>query len=283
MSLVLIENRLCPIVSEEVKSKFPQPSIRVVSRDTTKSELDKLKRHPLLTKKWLVLVEEKVSSVVIEDLLQSETCYVVIFANQTNYLFYIDLCKRYGDYKFIDASKLDEKANRDYVKKRLGVGKECSDIICTYCNEYLPYIEEAIITLESLNREIKTSDVTKYLSKRTNITVYSLFYHLVEIRQLNQKSLTLFLYQFRFALPYLKKSLMNIIDTVLKIYVSIDNGELGNDNVVEYLTKTRLKVSKYFVTTTVSSIYPSVDYDSLLLLRIRIEKTESIIQLLSYL
>ena len=284
MNIILIEDPSVPIVSSEIKEKFPQPSIRYVNKKTDSADLVCLKNHPLLTIKWLVIIEHGSPIDMIEGLVKLETCVCVVMSSKSNYLSYISLCKKFGECRFIDASKLDKASNRKYVIKRIGVGEKCADKLCVYCNEYLPYIEEAIITLQSLDKDIVEADISKYISKRTGITVHSLFYHLIGYKTCNDKLMTLFLYRFRYALPYLKKKLVSLLDTTMKLYSSMQCGELGPDDIDSYMASNeKLGVSKYFVSNAVTNLYSSIDYDVLVLTKIKIEKTENIIQLLSYL
>ena len=136
--------------------------------------------------------------------------------------------------------------------------------------------------LKSLSKEIKKSDITKYVTPTPLVNVKSLILHIMCVRRIKQKSLVLFLYNFRNAIKYLKTELLNLFDVVIKLYNDLLEGKLDLSDIKGYVSENKLKVSDLFVIELIDNVVRNTPLENIYLLRYKILQLENTVELLNF-
>lgn len=281
MILVLIEDPLIPIVSNEIKEKFPSNCRMSINQSTKYKELEKLKDSPLLTKKWYVDISKNVNKILLSKVLIHDNINIVR-TSASDYKETLAFCSKYGECKFINALRLDRDSIRTFICSELNVDSELGDFLYERCNGYTPSILESVTLLKSLSKEIKKSDITKYVKPTPLVNVKSLFLHIMGVRRIKQKSLVLFLYNFRYAIKYLKTELLNLFNVVIKLYNDLLEGKLDLSDIKGYVSENKLKVSDLFVIELIDNVVRNTPLENIYLLRYKILQLENTVELLNF-
>lgn len=284
MTIVLLEDERAPIFSAPLRKRFPSSSIVYITSRNLKDYIKTLKSKPILSNKWLVFVDKRVGTNATEELASLENCITVFYVTNKTAKQILSLVKGVKeDVRFLDVLNMDKDECAKYITTRLPISIQNATILANRCNYYLPYIEESILTLNSLEPPIRKSDIEKYIAKHNSMNPTFLFYHIVGLRKANDREIADYLYAFRYAHSYIKKSLLDIFSDVEIIYGDMYKGELGADNISSYYTSKRLKVSEHLVKNVVLNIHKNVSVDALVLYKYTVQKTETILDLLSIL
>lgn len=283
MNFVVLEDPRAPLFTQELVEQFPKSSTVGINPRNTKGLIPTLNGSPTLTDNWLVLVDKRVGDTVIAELAGMKTCINVFYAKANNVNYIAALCREHGDCQIVDMLNMDEPSTINYVKTKLNVNESVARELVKRCKCYLPYIEESMLTLKSLQEPITINHVKEYIQKRSETTVFTVFYHLVGLKRKRLSELGLFLYQYRYAYPYIKKRLQKIFTETIKLYKDIELGKLGGDNIKDYLSENKMEVSEYFVRRIVLELHETMTVDELYLHKIIIDKTDNMPTLLSVL
>lgn len=281
MNIILLEDPRAPIFSEDIRSKIPRSSFIRMEPKNTRTCISLMKGKPTLTSTWLVFVDKKVSDIVLESISGLPNCVNIIFTKSVDAERKLSICKKGGDSKILDMINVDKESCVSYINSRIGTTEKLSKLIAGKCNYFLPYIEEALLVLEMLDTDVTKSDIDLYIQKRSNLTVNSLFYHLVGFKVLSSEMVSDFLYQYKFAFPYIKKKLLLLFSESEKIYKCIEDGSLGLDNIKGYLKNNKVKISEYMISVLISKIHPIIGLGELVLIKISIDKIDDMTNLLS--
>lgn len=276
-----MEDSRAPLFSRDFLRDIPSDSIFKVTRNTLIKDLEVLKRNPLFTNKWFVLFDSKVDTSMIDRMISYPNADVIVMADRVNYQKKKSSLMKLGEYKVIDLVNPSKEFCKNYVIKELGVGDDVAKALLSRSNYFLPTIAENVNTLRSLGRTPTISDVNLYVSKRTSVTVYTLFYYLFNISNVPSKSILMFLYEFRFAFVYLKTRLLELFDVSLTVYSDVESGVVSGVNCREYLSDKQFNVTEYFLKTVINELHPLVTYEKLYLERLRFSRCENIVELLN--
>ena len=282
INIVLMEDKRAPYFSSELREKFPKSCTIRLTFKSDKSVLKLLEHPPTLRSQWLVIVERGCPDNLISLVAKCKNSINLVMSDQLSSKRHFSLLRGLGETRLVDMITADEQTCVDMVKKRLDISDNVAKELVKLCSCYLPHLEENIVTLECLGGPITKTDLTNYIQRKNNLTVYSLFYHLVGVKAAPEKQLVNYLHDYRHAVSYIRKKLLGLFDIAVLAYSFIESGELGVDNVDEFIKNNKLKVSAYFVKKIVDELHKCVDYSSLLLLRYKVDKTNNMVTLLSF-
>lgn len=283
MIYLVIEDKRATIFSTPVIEKFPKSSIVKVNKYNAHKEMSLIKMRPTLTNTWLVLVDNNVPEPIVEQLLEYESnCIILLYCDENNIYFRYNIlnskCKTYR----VNVKTMNKEDCEKYIKDRINISVDALHSMTTE-NNFMPYIEECLIVLESLDKQISKEDVINYIPKRMNVTVYDVFYNLINYKIGNTKSIVSFLYQFKYAWDYIQTKIVMLCNITLKLYNDIEDGILGADNVDEYYNNNgKLGVSIYFVKLVILKLFPKISYLEIISNRLLVERLEDIPSLLQY-
>lgn len=288
MVIVLIENDLYSLGdSSFVKSmqeKFPRTSTLFLNPRSMGDVINSLETsRPLLTSKWLVLGNNLKENSVL-SVLKHLGDNVLVLKYQTRTSAVDDLMKLMKsmsvEFKFVDNFNISKDRIVGYVSEDLGITEADAKTLVKRCNYYLPYVNESIFTLKSLNRPIERKDILNFVLSRSNFNTLSLFNHVVGYKRVNNEVVARFLYDFRYAIKYLKKDLLEKLEDSLLIYSLMSEGLLTPENFRDFEFPRKLKISDYLVKTIILEIYKEVSYETLLYNKLVISKISNTYQLL---
>lgn len=283
MNIILNEDLRVPIFTNKIVKKFSNSSIVKVNKRTRFDDLKRtLSYRPLFNKSYLILVSKNTEPTVLEYCLTLKDEVVVVYCDSNSKNIYYNKAKKFSTTKIVDVTRMDESGTIDYIKSRLTISDDNAKKLMNKCNKFMPFIEENVISLEVLGCTITSKEIDKYVSKYSNITVYSLFYSILGIKSINSKDLVYFLYSFRRAFDYLHKTLLTLFKITIRIYSDIESGDLGCDNIKQYHTEKELKdVSVYFVKQIVEESHKSLNLRDILVLEYAVKESKNILELLN--
>lgn len=283
MNIVLMEDSRAPIFSSELREKYPRSCTLTVNNRTSYDVLKLLANPPTLKDNWLVIVERGSADILIETVAKTTFAVVLIMSDNINSARHNSIASKVGDTSILNMINIEESTGIEYIKKRINVSDDNAKKLLKLCNGYMPHLEESIVVLECVGGEITQSVMSRYIQRRSSITVHKLFFHLVKVKRVPEKDLVTYLCKYMYAIKYIRKRLLELFNISIDLYEQIESGVLGSDNVEDYCkSKSNLKVSKYFVRRVVDELHPSLDLSSLLLFRYKVDKLDNMITLLSY-
>lgn len=288
MIIFLIENDLYSLGNKsfikELQSKFPRTSILEVHNRNVASTVETIQSsRPLLTSKWLLIaknLKEDAVKVLAKNL--SDNVLVLKYQERTNSVN--DLMKLLKstnvEFKLVDNFNISDDKLISYVSSELSISEHDAKTLVKRCNNYLPYINESIFALKALGRPIERRDILNFVLKRSSFNTLSLFNHLIGYKRVSNEVVGRFIYDFRFALKYLKNDLIDKLDDAILVYSLMSEGLLSARNFKEFEFPRKLKISDYLLRSLVLDVYKEVSADTLIYLKLTISKINNTYQLL---
>lgn len=283
MNFLVLEDDRAPVFTLELLSKHPSLSVVTVDKNSNSSLLDSLKSKPLLSKKWIVLVKSSVSESHKRAIASSTLCIGIFYSTKTALPKDKALISEFGEYKLINMLNPSKKWIIEYVMNSLGVDYTLAESICNKGNKFFPYIHESVLMLQPFKGEITSYHINTFLQEHLSCNPTYLFESLLNVNKCNTTTIVKYFYQFRYAFSYLKTELLNLCRSVIMLYSNIQQGNLGNDNIEEYVRSLPrdTKISIYLIRQTVSVYYPRLTLESILVIYKKINMTSNILQLMS--
>lgn len=277
MIYLVQEDARCPIFTRELVGKtFPYSSvIRVDKRMDVK-----ISGKPSLTKTWLLLLNNNLNAEQLEKYLATPNCSFVVYVDDKNLNYKASICKKFDTIKILNVTNFCKEDCIDYIMKRLSISETLAKEVFVKTGSFLPRIEEAIVTLSCLNN-VGSKEIDSYLPRSSSVSVNTVFYYIIGLRKTSESKIVDFLWQFRYSFSYLKKNLIRLCNACIRIYGSLEEGELGLDNVDEYLKKSKLDVSPYFIRLIISEVYRTLTFSEIYVLRLKLNKSKTMLDLLN--
>lgn len=285
MIIVLLENKVYAIESliGKIKSEFPKSSILEVNKSNRFEMLKLADTTPLLTEGWIVICHERLNIVQILPFCKNTKNLIIINVNQSTKTDVINcLLENKLEYSLVDNVNVSKETLIKYVSETLSLSDKDSKTLCNKCNNYLPYVLEAVTLLQTLGRQITRNDILKFIDKRTTLNVHSLFLHVIGYKVLDESLVSTYLYDFKYAFSYIKGKLMSYIDDSIYVYSLIESGLLGADNYIGYQFDKKLTISEYVLKNLVLYVHKEISFEVLLLTKIKVSKCTSMYMLLEF-
>lgn len=284
MNIVLIEDPVFSIDSlkDSIKSKCPVSSQIHVNRNNFRDMLRLKDTTPLLTEGWTIMLSSTLSPKQSALFCTNPKDIVIIETRSRNKNEAIVTLSDLGiEFNVVDNVNVSRDRLVSYCMDKLGINKKDATTLCTRCNDYLPYVSESVSLLESLGRKINRADILRFINKRSSFNVNTLFYHLIGYNRKSREDVACFIYDFRYALPYIKKSLLKILEDCISIYLLMESGFLGADNFKEFNFPKKLNISEYMLKKIIIDVHPVVPLEVLVLVKVSIQKMNKTYQLLN--
>lgn len=284
MNIVLIEDPIYSIDSlkESVKKSFPISSQITINRKNYYESLKLVKTSPLLTEGWAIILSSSLSIKQCSLFCTDDKNVVLIEVRPRNKEEYLSSLNDIGvEFSVVDNVHVGKDRLVKYCIDELYLSKKDSITLCNRCNNYLPYVTESVTLLKSLGKGVSRSDILKYVNKRSSFNIQSLFLHLIGFNRKESDTVACFVYDFRYAMGYIKKSLLAYLEDCINIYIYMENGLLGADNYKDFGYPNKLTVSEYLVKKIIMDIHPVVPLDVIINVKISIEKMNKVYELLN--
>lgn len=288
MIIVLIENDLYSFGNKsfmkELSIKFPRTSTLKLNNRNVTDVVETLKSSkPLLTEGWLILANNlKESPALMVSKMVGNN--ILVLKYQTKNSSVDDIMKMLKSnniaFKLLDNFNIKEDKLISYVSEELLISETDAKTLVKRCNNYLPYINESLFALKALDRKITRKDILNFVLKRSSFNTLSLFNHVIGYKRVSNDVVSRFLYDFKYALKYLKTDLVDKLEDAILIYSLMNEGLLNARNFKDYEYPRKLKISEYLLRSLVLDIYSEVSFETLLYTRLTILKIESTFQLL---
>lgn len=288
MIIFLIENDLFSLggksLTKELESKFPRTSTLFLNNRNLLdvSELISSSK-PLLTSKWLIK-SNNLKQTTLMNFVDKLGDNILILKYQKRSSEVDDSMKllKSKNIKFslIDSFNLSDEKLISYVSEELSISEHDAKTLVTRCNSYLPYINESVFALKSLNRPIVRKDILNFVVKRSSFNTLSLFNHLIGFKPSSQEVVSRFIYDFRYAFKWLKGDLLEKIEDAILIYNLMSEGILSPKNYKEFDYPRKLKISEYLLKSLIIDIYKSVSIETLVFTKLSLEKINHTYELL---
>ena len=286
MIIFLIENDLYSIASnnlmKELETKFPRTStLSLTNRNLEWVKNTVTNSKPLLTGKWLIVGNQlKENSVLTMVKNLYDNVLVLRYNNKSKDVE--DLMKILKsmsiNFSIVDNVNLSESRLVSYVSSELDLTEADSKTLVKRCNYYVPYINESVFDLKSLGRPIERKDILNFVVKRSSFNTLSLFNHIIGFKRVSNEVVSRFLYDFRFALKFLKTDLLEKLDDAILVYSLMNEGLLSPSNFKEFTFPRKLKISDYLLKSLILDINKSVSYETLVYNKLIISKIDHFYQ-----
>ena len=284
MNIVLIEDPIYSVDSlkKSVKSKFPVTSQISVTKGNFYEKLKLSKTTPLLTEGWAIITSSSLDIKQCALLCSDSRNLIIMDVKPRNKHEAIVVLSGMGiEFSVVDNVHVSKPRLISYTRDKLNISEKDAITLCNRCNNYLPYVNESVSLLESLGKEITRSDILKYSNKRTSFNIQSLLLHLIGYKRANTDEVACFIYDFRYALTYIKRSLLKYLEDSIEIYILMENGLLGADNYKDFKFPRKLEMSEYLLKRLIIDIHPVVPLEMLILVKVSIQKINKTYELLN--
>ena len=288
MIIFLIENDLFTLggksLTKELQSKFPRTSTINLNNRNVLEVLDVINNSkPLLTSQWLINSNNLKSDSLLKFIEKmGDNVLVVRYQKRTHDVDDSMKILKSKNIKFslIDSFNLSEEKLISYVSEELSITEYDAKTLVSRCNGYLPYINESVFALKSLNRSVTRKDILNFVVKRSSFNSLSLFNHIIGYKRTNLEVVSRFIYDFRYAFKWMKSDLLTKLDDAILIYSLMNDGVLSPRNYKEFNYPRKLKISDYLLKSIVIDIYKSVSIETLVFTKLSIEKMRHTYELL---
>lgn len=285
MIVVLLENSIYSIDSlvGKIKSKFPKTSILEVNRSNRYDFLKLSHTVPLLTDGWVIIGNQSMSVEQMLPFCKDTNNLVILHTKPSKKNEVIESLDEHGiKYNLVDNINVSKESLIAYTSTTLSLLEKDAKALCNRCNNYMPYVIEAVTLLQTLGRQVTRNDINTFIQKRTNITINSLFMHMIGYKVLDVSLLATYLYDFKYAFKYVKTKLLEYVEDSIYVYSLIESGVLGSDNYSTFSFDRTLNISEYVLKNLVLHVHSEVSLEMLLLTKIKIQKCTSMFMLLEY-
>lgn len=263
MNILLIEDKVYNTGSivEKMMNGYPTTSTIIVNKGSRKIQesLYKLKTPPIFTDNYLVIIQPGVKLEDVEKFMSEKNLVIVYTPNSKKNEYLVEL-KQYGA-KVLDNFNLSKSKLIDYVKDNLVINESNANKVCKKCGYYLPYVWEAVSVLKNLEGEVVEEHIKLYVDNKHNIMPRDIYNYIIGYRNLNRTAIIKYLYDFRYAFKYLKKSTIGYGDAVLEIYNLMITGELTGENYLEYSFPKKIDLTDYQKKIIILEIFPTISID----------------------
>lgn len=268
MNYVVLEDERAPLFTNDIIKNVPNSSIVRITNKTLNTHLKVLDSKPLLSKQWLVFVEQNVSQNLIKNVLNKSACINIFYSTTDKYRLLQDYILTSG-YKCSVVNMLnpsDEWVVR-YICRTLHVEEDIALKIYKKSNKYLPYVEEGITILSLTGKKINDTVIQKYLPVRYSCNPSRLFLHYIGVKVSKLSDIVDYLYAFKFGYKSIKDKMIKMFEETITVYKLIAGNQLSIDNCEDFAKNHKeYKMSSYQLRRVVTQIYPSVSYEYLILL-----------------
>lgn len=285
MIVVLLENSIYTIDSliGKIKSKFPKTSILEVNKGNRYDLLKLSHTVPLLTDGWVIIGNQSMSVEQMLPFCKDTNNLVILHTKPVNKTTVMESLDENGiKYKLVDNVNVPKETLINYVCSTLKLQQKDAKALCNRCNNYMPYVLESVTLLQTLGRQVTRSDINMFIPQRTNITVNSLFLHMIGYKVLDISLVANYLYDFRYAFKYVKTKLLEYLEDAIYVYSLIESGVLGSDNYSTFTFDRTLVISEYVLKNLVLHVHSEVSLEMLLLTKIKVQKCTAMFMLLEY-
>lgn len=275
MVIVLMQDKVYAIddFPAKVREKFPNTSILEVNKSCVRERLEQSKLTPLLTDGWAVIIQNNVSIEQAIPFCRDERNVVIVWIKPKDKKEVMTALKTEKiKFSLLDNINVSKEELCSYVSQELKVNKKDAITLCNRNNYYLPYVLESVTLLKSLGKDIKRTDILKFVDKRTSMTINKLFYHLIGYKMMETSLVAGYLYDFRYAFRYIKESLLKCLNDCIKIYYLIEEGRLGADNFKTFVFDEKICFSDYALEQIILKVHVSVPLEKLILVKIKVQK-----------
>lgn len=287
MIIFLIENDLYSIDSnnlvKQLETKFPRTStLSLTNRNLEYVKNTVSNSKPLLTSKWLI-IGNQLKEISVLTMVKNLYDNVLVLRYNNKSKEVEDLMKILKsmsiNFNLVDNVNLSEARLVSYVSSELDLSEADARTLVKRCNHYIPYINESVFALKSLGRQIERKDILNFVVKRSSFNTLSLFNHVIGFKRVSNEVVSRFLYDFRYALKFLKTDLLEKLDDALLVYSLMNEGLLSPSNFKEFTFPRKLKISDYLLKSLILDINKSVSYETLIYTKLAISKVDQFYQL----
>lgn len=287
MIIFLIENDLYSIDSnnlvKQLETKFPRTStLSLTNRNLEYVKNTVSNSKPLLTSKWLI-IGNQLKEISVLTMVKNLYDNVLVLRYNNKSKEVEDLMKILKsmsiNFNLVDNVNLSEARLVSYVSSELDLSEADARTLVKRCNHYIPYINESVFALKSLGRQIERKDILNFVVKRSSFNTLSLFNHVIGFKRVSNEVVSRFLYDFRYALKFLKTDLLEKLDDALLVYSLMNEGLLSPSNFKEFTFPRKLKISDYLLKSLILDINKSVSYETLIYTKLAISKIDYFYQL----
>lgn len=239
MIIVLYENVANIILPfmDSISEKYPKSSRGILNRrDKVGDVAAKFSKPPLFNSGWLIECDSGAAVSAIEKTQEINANNVVVI-RVTNQKALQNVRERLAkvDYRFVDNYRLTQTEIINWVQKELGCSFVVADLVYERTKGKIQDVIAAVGVLSVIDR-LAPEDVRRYVEKSNRFGVHDLLLWLVGAppRGMKQTDAIKIVYNYRFAIDWLMKYLIQSVNTYIVVFNYAIHGDLSLLNYQEF-------------------------------------------------
>lgn len=219
------ESNVINSVEQEFIKRYHKTSIKRFGReDLQKKELEMYAKPPLFNNEWLIVCSSVQRWLV--------NCYpdrntILICVRRKGELQTVLSAISSMEYRFIDNYKVDKEVVLTWVEKELSVGSRLAARLYNRVSGNLREVVNAVTCLRAMP-VITKSVIDSYVTETSGIQIWRLVQYLLGIsNDLEFAEIAQMLSDYRYAVKWLRDSLVRELGIYLEVYRLMDCGEMG--------------------------------------------------------
>ena len=224
-------------VEKEFVSKFHKSAVKRVGKDgCAGADVSVLKHPPLFGNRWLVICDSGIPK-KFEQLQPDDNCIFLRFRSKDNLKKALTVLENY-EFKIVDNYTISAEVMCNWVSAKLNVGPKVAKHLYNRVHGSQKYVVEAVDRLSVLNN-VTMKAIDDLVDELGTVTVAQVAgYCIGADTRITETEALNFIYQFRYASKWLKKSMIATLELYYAVYSLMDNGTLTLQNFREFLKTT---------------------------------------------
>lgn len=276
MNILVVENKSSCIKSivGDLRSRFPNPSILTVDSRNFFDSKNILETPPVLTKKWLVFLNPRLSIKQMAHVMEGDNLNVIHLSNVgKGKELYEELLNEGVEISYCDNTKASKEDLIDYVLDNLNINAVDAKYLCGRHMYNMKKIIESVNILRYFDNVTK-KEIRNYTERFNRIGIPQLVETLLGVPGCKSpKQVIEVIHRYRYGFDHLLTYVKNEIETYIETFDLIRCGDLSLENfqTYEFTSKNLKKVSRYKIKNIIES-FQYLSYDKLYLMKVKVEQ-----------
>ena len=276
MNILVVENKNSCIKSiiGDLRSRFPNPSILTVDSRNFFESKNILETPPVLTKKWLVFLNPRLSIKQMAHIMEGDNLNVIHLSrvNKGEEL-YEQLLNEGVNIQYFDNTKASKEDLIDYVLDNLNINSVDAKYLCGRHIYNMKKIIESVSILKYFDN-VTRKEIKNYTDRFNKVGVPQLVENLLGLPNCKSKNQVVeVIYRYRYGFDHLLKYVKAELECYIEVFDLIRCGDLSLENfqTYEFTNKSLKKLSRYKIKNIIES-FQYLSYDKLYLMKVKVEQ-----------
>lgn len=276
MNILVVENKNSCIKSivGDLRSRFPNPSILTVDSRNFFESKNILETPPVLTKKWLVFLNPRLSIKQMAHIMEGDNLNVIHLSSvNKGEELYEQLLNEGVNIQYFDNTKASKEDLIDYVLDNLNINSVDAKYLCGRHMYNMKKIIESVSILKYFDN-VTRKEIKNYTDRFNKVGVPQLVENLLGLPNCkSKKQVVEVIYRYRYGFDHLLKYVKAELECYIEVFDLIRCGDLSLENfqTYEFTNKSLKKLSRYKIKNIIES-FQYLSYDKLYLMKVKVEQ-----------